>query len=58
VTIEDDKSSGDRTLTLDVASNETATWNFFLVIQGIPAEKADTGYDIGIIDPRIKGSAN
>jgi hypothetical protein len=57
VQIEDGKD-GARTLTLDVAGNEDATWNFFLVVQGVPAEGASTGYDIGIIDPRIKGSAN
>ena len=57
VSIEDD-DDGNRVLTLDVVAdkNEAVTWDFFLVIQGTPAANASTGYDIGIIDPRIRGT--
>ena len=55
VTIEDD-GNDNRVLTLDVDANEDATWDFYIVIQGMPSDDTDDTYPVGIIDPRIKGS--
>lgn len=55
VTIADDADQN-RVLTLNVDANEDATWDFYIVIQGVPSDDSDDTYPVGIIDPRIKGS--
>ena len=56
-TIDSDKD-GNRVLTLSVSeNNEDAEWAFYLVIQGVSTEAATNPHAVGIIDPRVRGTA-
>ncbi len=56
-TIDSDKD-GNRVLTLSVSeNNEDAEWDFYLVIQGVSTGGATNQHAVGIIDPRVRGTA-